>query len=330
MVYDVQGWYRAADDLFGDAVKTFRHRIKESDEGVASTILAQLLGRQGYFAGLLGRPRQGIAMAEESVAILREFGRNADLVIPLLVLNMNAVFLGKIAAVGQDGQEALAVAKASGDRWREAMMLTWLATRALAGQAYSDAKLLAQQSSFIFEELGESWGVTWSSGVVLGSVAVAQSDFAEAKQRYQRGLDAAREINYRRAIQYAYNNLGHVALLMEDPMEAELYYIQSLSISEEIGQTREMVETLLDSARVRVAQGNMEEAVQLTALVLSHPASAQHSLFGHRHLHEEAKILLKELEADLAPKVYETALSSDRSLDFEAAVNNLLQSEGRH
>jgi tetratricopeptide (TPR) repeat protein len=330
MVYDVQGWYRAADDLFGDAVKTVRQRMNESDEGLASNILAQLLARQGYFAGLLGRPEQGLVMAEESVALLRQFDHKGDLVIPLLVLNMNAVFMDKIAAVGQDGQEALEVAKAKGDRWGEAMILTWLASRALADQDYGEANLLAQQSSTIFEELGESWGLTWSSGVVLGSVAVAQGDYAEARERYQRGLDAAREIDYRRAIQHAYNNLGHVALLMGDPLEAELCYLHSLGISEEIGQTREMVETLFDIAQARAAQGKKEEAVRLTALVLSHPASAQHSLFGHRHLQEEAKLLRKELEADLAPKVYKTALSSDRSLDFEAVVSNLLQPEQRN
>jgi tetratricopeptide (TPR) repeat protein len=289
-----------------------------------------LLARQGYFTGLLGRPEQGLAMAEESVAILRQFVHKSDLVIPLLVLNMNAVFLDKIAAVGQDGQEALEVAKAGGDRWREAMILTWLASRALADQNYSEANLLAQQSSAIFEEQGESWGLTWSSGVVLGSVAVAQGDYTEARERYQRGLDAAREIDYRRAIQHAYNNLGHVALLMGDPSEAELCYRHSLGISEEIGQTREMVETLFDIARVRAAQGKKEEAVRLIALVLSHPASVQYSLFGRRHLQEEAKLFRKELEADPESKVYESALSSDRSLDFEAVVSNILQPRQRH
>ena len=186
---------------------------------------------------------------------------------------------------------------------------------------------MAQQSSTIFEALGESWGLTWSSGVVLGSVAVAQGDFAEARERYQRGLDAARKIDYRRAIQHGYNNLGNVALLMGDPLEAELYYLHSLGISEEISQTREMVETLFDIARVRVAQGKKEEAVRLIVLVLRHPASAQHSLFGHRHLKEEAELLRVKLEADLTPVAYETALSSNQSLDFEVVVSNLLQPE---
>jgi predicted ATPase len=329
MVYDVQGWYRAADDLFGDAVKKVRPRINGLDEPVVSAILAQLLARQGYFAGLLGRPQQGLAMAEESVGILRQSGRTGDLVIPLLVLNMNAVFMDKIAAVGQDGQEALKVARARGNRWPEAMILTWLASRALAVKDYGEANLLAQQSSTIFEELGESWGLTWASGVVLGSVAVAQGDYAGARERYQRGLAAALEIDYRRAIQHAYNNLGHVALLMGDPLEAELCYLHSLSISEEIGQTREMVETLFDISRARAAQGGKEEAVRLIVFVLSHPASAQHSLFGHRDLQEEAELLRKELEAALTPEVYESALSSDPTLDLEVVVGNLLQPENR-
>jgi hypothetical protein len=117
---------------------------------------------------------------------------------------------------------------------------------------------------------------------------------------------------------------------MGDPLEAELYYLHSLAISEEIGQTREMVETLFDIARARDAQGKRDDAALLTSLVLSHPASAQHSLFGHRHLQEEAKLLHKALEADLPTKVDERALLHDRSLDFEAVVGNLLQPEQRN
>jgi len=278
----------------------------------------------------LGRPEQGLAMAEESVAILRQSSRKGDLVIPLLVLNMNAVFINKIAVVGQDGQEALEFARARGDSWREAMMLTWLASRALVDQDYGLANLLAQQSSTIFEKLGESWGLTWSSGVVLGSVAVEQGDYAEAIKRYQHGLNAAQEIDYRRAIQYAYNNLGHVALLMGDPLEAVRCYLLSLRISEEIGQTREMVETLFDIARARVAQGKNEEAIWLTTLVLSQPAITQQSLFGNRHLQEEAKLLRKKLEDDLTNEGCKTIPSKDRSIDFDAEVSNLLHPEQEH
>ena len=103
--------------------------------------------------------------------------------------------------------------------------------------------------------------------------------------------------------------------------------VENLAIAEEIGQTREMVETLFDIAQARAAQGQKEEAVRLTALVLSHSASTQYSLFGHRHLQEEAKLLGKELEADLGSAVFETTLPGDRSLDFEVVVSNLLQPE---
>ena len=72
-----------------------------------------------------------------------------------------------------------------------------------------------------------------------------------------------------------------------------------------------------------------EEAVRLIVFVLSHPASAQHSLFGHRDLQEEAELLRKELEAALTPEVYESALSSDPTLDLEVVVGNLLQPENR-
>ena len=329
MVYDVMGWYQAADTLFGEAAALVRPQISESDLELANIVLAQLLARQGYFSGLLGNPEKGLGMAQESVSILKRSDRPGDLLLPLIALNMNAVFLDDFTSVGEDSQEVLETVQAERDRWGEGMILTWMASRALANQEYRAARLLAGRSSAIFEELGESWGLSWSSGVVLGSVAIAQGEYTEARMRYQRGLDAAMEIGYRRAIQYANNNLGHVALLLGDPSEAETYYLQSLKISEEIGQKREMVETVFDLAKIQAAQGNKEKAVRMTALVLDHPASSQQTLFGRRNLQHEARHLLNAVQKDFEPDSYEAALYSDKYADIEAAVMDLLQDSER-
>lgn len=57
--------------------------------------------------------------------------------------------------------------------------------------------------------------------------------------------------------------------------EAENYIIQSLTITKENGLVRDIINLLFEFARLRVAQNNPEQATELMALVLQHPASHQ-------------------------------------------------------
>ena len=48
--------------------------------------------------------------------------------------------------------------------------------------------------------------------------------------------------------------------------------------SQECGQTREMLASLRDLVSIHIAQGNLDEALKLLAIVLNHRASDQNSL----------------------------------------------------
>ena len=101
-------------------------------------------------------------------------------------------------------------------------------------------------------------------------------------------MQAAEEINYLRLLQRTYDGLGTAALLEHDVQQAEQFFIKSLRISQECGQAREMLASLLDIAKVKIARGNLDDALQHLAVVWNHPASDQNSLNHPEILRDEA------------------------------------------
>ena len=81
---------------------------------------------------------------------------------------------------------------------------------------------------------------------------------------------------------------------MRKIVEAENYIIQSLTIAKEIGLVRDLINLLYEFAYRRVTQNNPEQAAELLALVLQHPASHQARLReGRRELNRSWELLSK-------------------------------------
>ena len=109
---------------------------------------------------------------------------------------------------------------------------------------------------------------------------------------------------------------------MSDYVETEKYLVQCLTLSKEVGFVRDVINLLYEFARLKAAQNNLKEAVQLLALVVEHPTSNQTRLFEGR-IRDSAKGLLAELEAKLPPDIYSMALERGRELDLDDIVNDL-------
>jgi hypothetical protein len=120
-------------------------------------------------------------------------------------------------------------------------------------------------------------------------------------------MQAAEEINYLRLLQRTYDGNGTVALMENEPQLAQQFFMKSLRISQECGQTREMLASLLDLASVRIAEGNKGNALELLAVVLKHPASDQNSLNHPQPLRDEAETLRAQIESQMDQSSYRSA-----------------------
>lgn len=319
LFFEVRGSFTPAIQFFGDAARQLTANEPEIIKG-----RAQLRARQAWFTALIGLPAEGLQMAQESLGILRQFDRQDISVETFHCANINAIFLNNYEVVLQISQEMMERAERSGDIWERGWAFVWWAYALVLQRQINEALQAGQEALSIFEKLGNPFGLSAASGIILAAISMATGDISAAKTHYLRGAQAAEELNYLRMLQITNDNLGTVALLEGDIQQAQQFFLNSLRISQECGQTREMLASLLDFANVYVAQGDLEKALQLLATVLNHPASDQNSLNRPERLRDEVEKLRVQIENQLDRARYQSAWESGQGQRLADVVTQIL------
>jgi tetratricopeptide (TPR) repeat protein len=260
---------------------------------------------------------------------MRRLGRLAETIHSLNAIATINYSLNRNTEFMRAAQELGEIAREVGDKWWEANSLNWLATGSLEAQALDDASRYARASAKMFDELGVR--SIWPDQA-LAEVAAGRGDYVQAKELYQLILKTAQASNFRRGVQQIVNNLGLVSYLLEEFEEAEGYYLRSLRIGYQNGQTREVLGDLKNIARIWTSLLKGTEAIHLLAVVLRYPASVQkqHGTFTQTSIHDDAEQLRAELEAELPPEDYAAAWQRGQALELEAVVDEMLEQASGH
>jgi predicted ATPase/class 3 adenylate cyclase len=316
--FEVRGSFAPAIQFFSEAAQKL-----ESNEPEVVCAGAELRARQAWFTALIGLPDQGLRLAQESVSTLRQYSRDISVNI-LESVNINAIFMNRNEIVVQVNQEMMARADRSGDIWERAWALIWSAYAFVLQHQIREALQTGQEALAIFEKLDNPFGSSVASGIILGSVFMATGNKDAAKEHFLRGMHAAEEINYLRLLQITYDNLGTLALMENDIEQAQHFFVRSLRISQESGQTREMLASLRDLANVSMARGDLDGALKLLAVVLKHPASDQNSLNRPERLRDEAEKLRAQIEAQWNEASYRSWWEMRQNERFAEVVAQIL------
>ena len=319
LFFEVRGSFIPAIQFFGEAA----NKLTSTEPEVVG-MCAQLRARQAWFTALIGLPDEGLRMVQESIETLSQLNQHAISVETYHCANINAIFLLKTEIVTQFSQAMLERAERSGDVWERGWALIWWAYERVLQQQIDEALQAGQQARAIFEKLDNPFGLSVASGIILAAIALAVGDVNAAKTHFLRGMQAAEEINYLRLLQRTYDGLGSVALLERDVQQAQQFFLKSLRISQECGQPREMLASLLDVAGVHLAQGRLDDALQLVAVVLIHPASEQNSLNRPGRLRDEAQQLQAQIETQLDPARYRAAWETGQRRQLAEVVAQIL------
>jgi tetratricopeptide (TPR) repeat protein len=299
---------------------------EQDEETIALRALAMAF--QAYFMTWLGLADRGYELAKESVEILQKQEHPEALVFAYDSLVVNAYFLGHMGDEIEVVNHMFKIATELEDKWLMAFTLYAVGMVTLIVGDYAEAKRLAELNLKLFKEIGDESGSTMPL-IILGHVALARGDYEEAKEYYLRCLERSEEISFHYSIQTASKYLSKVAISLGKNDEAETYLLKCLMLSKEIGFVRDIVNLLYEYARLRVAQGNLEQAVELLALVLKHPASHQTRLFDGR-IRDSAKDLLSELEDELLHETYRAALECGQNLELDEVLAELVGSKDRN
>ena len=85
-----------------------------------------------------------------------------------------------------------------------------------------------------------------------------------------------------------------------------------------------MLASLRDLANVYIVQGNLDNALQLLAVVLNHSASEQNSLNRPERLRDEAEKLRAQIETQLDQPHYQSAWETGQRQRLAEAVDQIL------
>lgn len=318
--HEIRGWYHAGHDLFTNAESTLEALPAEEETEI---ILARIMAIKGFFITMLGSPQEGRELAEKGMLTLQRFGLREEKLISLLGMFLSALFLHKGPEILEAAKEILEIANEIEHSWWQADGQTVMGSGSMATGAFEDARHYSEVAVEKWAQIGDPCGSIWPA-ISLGGLAAMDGDYAQAKERYQFAIKTAQSINFRRGLQYNYNNLGHISFTLKDYSEAEQNYLQSLAINDEIGQTRELLVTLYDIARVWAVIERPADAVELLAIILRHPARDQHGLFRANSIQTDAEQLRTEFEAALEPAEYSAAWQRGQSAELDDAVAELL------
>lgn len=317
--FEVHGSFTPAIQFFGEVA----NKLTAKDVEIVCA-RAHLRARQAWFTALIGLPDEGLRLAQESISTLKQYNSPDIVVDAYSCVTINAIFMNNFSVLFQTVEDMIERAKQSGDPWDRGLALIWQAFAYLVQQQVDKATQAGQEGLATFEQLENPFGVSVATGLILGAISIAAGNSRDAKAYFLRGVQAAKEIQYQRLLQISYDNLGTVALLEKEIAQAEQFFLRSLRISQESGQTREMLASLRDLASVYMAYGNLDDALRLLAVVLKHPASDQNSLNRPERLRDEAEKLRMQIERELDMASYRFAWEGGQNQRLADVVTRIL------
>jgi hypothetical protein len=232
--------------------------LERSDRSPCEARALALAGT-GWLACLHG---DGTAVAER---IVDEALRCADAASPVTRAYLLA-FLGEFLPDGVRGRslcdEAVAVARSSGDRWILAIALNGLAERLRLEGDDERAVSLFWEELRVSREVGDRINEALCL-VNLGEMAFIGGDQGRARELLVRASNLAGEAHDPRIRSLALVNLGWISLAEGDLEEGELYFCDGLSVERQFGSISGTRSGLTGLAGIAAARGDDERAGRL-------------------------------------------------------------------
>jgi tetratricopeptide (TPR) repeat protein len=211
------------------------------------------------------------------------------------------------------------------DKWFKGFMCWAVFMAAFTEEDYDEAQLWAESNLKLTEETGDLHGSTRAL-LSLGHVALARGQFEKARVYYLRCLKISEDTDAHHQKIFHCRYVGKAALAMGLLVEAENYLIQSLTLTRDLRLVRTIIRLFYEIASLRIAQDRREEAVELLALLLQHPASYKARLF-EGNIRELVIELLAKLENELSNETYTAAIERGQVMEMDEMVDDLISSK---
>ncbi len=231
------------------------------DSGGAETAL-RLVGALTYFWWLHGNWREARGWMEGALNRRRDAPR-AVLPKAYWGATAYAYRLGDDARAKMLGEEGLAVAREMGDKQVSTALLAWLGIVALRQLAYGEAAEHLEEALRLARETGDRWHESiclTQQGILL---ARHPGDLARATALHEEGLAVMREVGDTAYVSYTLCCLGRLTVQKGNYQGAASFFAESLRLSHEMGFRSNTFECLVGLAGVSNANGQYDRAARL-------------------------------------------------------------------
>jgi non-specific serine/threonine protein kinase len=290
-------------------------------------LLARALNVLGFQCECVGYPVRAREVLEQSQALCRAHDDHDNLAYAL-------AYLGEVLTWEIDPEQAkppleecLMLFRGQGQPglWGHALSLKFLAEAVFFQYDYTRADRLLQESTRIFRQIGERWGLS-NTLESHAAVALRQGDFARAQALLREGLALQQEMNYPFGWVHVFHRLGRAiyeARTQGDVSRETNLLTESLSLAQSVDHPWGMADSLRRLADQAALKGQPERAVRLlgAAEVLRESSGTPIPPYPFS-AYERA---LAALQSALGPTSFAAAWSEGRAMNTDQALAYALQ-----
>jgi predicted ATPase/DNA-binding SARP family transcriptional activator len=258
--FDIRSQFRGGEEIFRQAAAQLAGGQASATLSTRKrTILAKVLGRQGWFLFHLGQHDQAQTLLRESRETLLALGARAEAVFSLNYLGAVLRHIGDYEAAQQAINESLAICRANGDRFGLSVAYNILGQIAYLQEDFAAVRHYCQESLALKRLIGDRWGTVFSLNY-LGRVARRQGETVEARRLFEESMTISHSLGDRRGVAASLSNLGKLAENEGDFAAATEFYHQSLALYQEIHNLSGVAAVRTELGDLACRQGDHHEA----------------------------------------------------------------------
>lgn len=347
------GRYDRAGELAAGRLHLLRQRADAGDEALALSVLGALTEERGEYdqarthyercldlyrqtgdcrgqartfdhmgdvARMVGDYDQARAHYRRCLALYQEMGDRAGIASALNSLGSDAGTRGDYEEARTYFEQSLTLRRELDDRFGIAGASHNLGAVAYLLGDYEAARDLRQEALSICREIGFRWGVA-SAQRHLGDALRRLGSLDEARQLYQESLALKHEMGHRRGVALVLSSLGNLEIACSHYDRGRRHLRQGLETAIEIGSPPVALAILADWIDLLAHEGTHEQALELLALVLDHPAT-------EKQTQDQVSAIQDEIEAQLSADAAAAARERGRVQTLEGAAAALLAKAG--
>jgi predicted ATPase/DNA-binding XRE family transcriptional regulator len=227
----------------------------ESDAELALRLVSALLD----FWSMRGNPSEGRQWSAQLLERTNEWGQSLKRARLLGVAGWLAYHQYDLVSARPLLEEALSIARRSGDKKEIGLALFRLASVAFRQKDYPIAQSYTEEYSTIYQGSQDKWISAWSMHD-LAVFATAQGHFAEAQHRLLASLAIYQDLGDKFNAAYILNGLGEASRLQGNYEGAGKYYEENLVILRELRSGFALATPICNLAWVLLHQGDYRRA----------------------------------------------------------------------